>query len=149
GRMLRELAEALEVLAAERPVVLLLEDMQWSDRSTIDLVAMLGARRESARVLVIATSRPAELVKGAGLAKVSTQLNVHKQAITLRLEAWSQSALADYFRGRFADHRFPETLVGTVHAMTAGNPLFSIAVVDDLESRRMVRLVESRWELAT
>jgi predicted ATPase/DNA-binding winged helix-turn-helix (wHTH) protein len=149
ARMVREIAEAFEVLAAERPVVLLLEDMQWSDRSTIDLVAMLGARRESARVLVIATSRSAELVKGADLAKVIAQLNARKQAITLQLEAWSASALGKYLTWRFADHRFPEALMSTVHAMTAGNPLFSIAVVDDLESRQMVRLVESRWELAT
>ena len=70
ARMLRELAEAFDVIASERPVVLVLEDMQWSDRSTTDLVAMLGARREPARLLVIATCRPAELTKGDGLAKV-------------------------------------------------------------------------------
>ena len=36
GRMLRELAEAIEVMTAERPVVLRLEDLHWSDVSTLD-----------------------------------------------------------------------------------------------------------------
>jgi DNA-binding winged helix-turn-helix (wHTH) protein len=48
-RMLREMAEALERLAEETPVVLLLEDLHWSDPSTLDLVALLARRREPAR----------------------------------------------------------------------------------------------------
>jgi DNA-binding winged helix-turn-helix (wHTH) protein len=149
ARMLRELAEALDVLAAERPLVLMLEDMQWSDRATIDLLAMLGARRDRARIVVIATCRPAELAKGEGLAKVITELSAHKQASTLQLESWSQAATSDYLTRRFPDHRFPEELSTTVHGMTGGNPLFFIAVIDDLESRRMIRLVEGRWQLTT
>ena len=42
-RMLRELAEALEVITAERPLVLWLEDLHWSDVSTLDLLAFVGA----------------------------------------------------------------------------------------------------------
>jgi predicted ATPase len=37
ARMRRELAQALEVLTADAPLVLVLEDLQWSDRSTVDL----------------------------------------------------------------------------------------------------------------
>jgi hypothetical protein len=35
-RMLRELAEAVEVMTVERPVVLWLEDLHWGDYSTLD-----------------------------------------------------------------------------------------------------------------
>jgi DNA-binding winged helix-turn-helix (wHTH) protein/tetratricopeptide (TPR) repeat protein len=147
ARMLRELAEAFDVIASERPVVLVLEDMQWSDRSTTDLIAMLGARREPARLLVIATCRPAELTKGDGLAKVIAELRAHKQALTLQLETWSEAALAEYLRQRFRDSRFPEALPDTIHRMTGGNPLFTIAVIDDLESRGMMRAVGGGWQL--
>jgi predicted ATPase len=125
-----------------------LEDMQWSDRSTTDLVAMLGARREQARVLVIATGRPAELTKGDGLAKVIAELRAHKQALTLQLEPLPLADLAEYLAQRFPDSRFPEALAGTVHRMTGGNPLFAIAVIDDLEGRCMIRpVVGVGWEL--
>ena len=147
GRMLRELAEAFEVLAAERPLVLVLEDMQWSDRSTTDLVAMLGTRREPARVLLIVTCRQAELTKGDGLAKVMAELRAHKQALTLHLETLAEAAVADYLAQRFSNPRFPEELAGTIHGMTGGNPLFIVAVVDDLESRGMIRYVDGAWHL--
>ena len=38
-RMLRELAEALEAVTAEYPVLLVLEDLHWSDASTVDWLA--------------------------------------------------------------------------------------------------------------
>ena len=146
-RMLRELAEAFDVLAAERPLVLVLEDMQWSDRSTTALVAMLGARREPARVLVIASCRQAELTKGDGLAKVIVELGARKQALTLHLETLSETAVTEYLAQRFSNPRFPEALAGTIHGMTSGNPLFTVAVVDDLESRGMIRQVDGAWQL--
>jgi predicted ATPase len=37
--MLREMADALEVLTADRPLVLVLADLHWSDQATLDLIA--------------------------------------------------------------------------------------------------------------
>src|SRR5262249_29568018 len=53
ARMLRELAEALEVLTADRLLVLVLEDLQWSDRSTVEGLAYLAQRPAPARLLVL------------------------------------------------------------------------------------------------
>jgi DNA-binding winged helix-turn-helix (wHTH) protein/tetratricopeptide (TPR) repeat protein len=147
ARMLRELAEAFDVLAAQWPFVLVLEDLQWSDRSTLDLIATLGARREPARIVVAATCRPTELTKGEGLAKIIAELTAHKQAIALNLDTWSEAGVAEYLAQRFSNSRFPAELAGTIHRMTGGNPLFTIAVVDDLESRQMIRPVDGRWQV--
>jgi DNA-binding winged helix-turn-helix (wHTH) protein/tetratricopeptide (TPR) repeat protein len=148
ARMLRELAEAFDVLAAELPFVLVLEDLQWSDRSTLDLIATLGARREPARILIAATCRPTELTKGEGLAKIIAELTAHKLAVALNLGTWSEAGVAEYLGRRFSDATFPDDLASTIHRMTGGNPLFTISLVDDLESRQMVRQVDDRWELA-
>src|SRR5262249_34594035 len=61
-RMLREMAEALEVFTAETPLVLILEDLHWSDTATLDLLASLARRREAARLLLIGTYRPVEVI---------------------------------------------------------------------------------------
>jgi DNA-binding winged helix-turn-helix (wHTH) protein/tetratricopeptide (TPR) repeat protein len=147
-RMLRELAEVLDVIAAERPLVLVLEDVQWADASTTDLLAMLGARREPARILVVATCRPAEITRADGMARVIAELRAHKQATVLSLETWSKATMSDYLAQRFAAARFPEDLAPCIHRMTDGNPLFAVAIVDDLESRDMIRRSASGWELA-
>src|SRR5262249_2272272 len=61
-RMLRELAEALEHLTAEQPLVLVLEDLHWSDYATLDFLAFVARRCEPARLLVIGTYRPVEVI---------------------------------------------------------------------------------------
>ena len=55
ARMLRELAEALEVLTAERALVLLLADLQWSDRSTVLAEAYGQAGPPEAGLTILAT----------------------------------------------------------------------------------------------
>jgi predicted ATPase len=53
ARMLRELAEALEVLTAARPLVLVLEDLHWSDRATLEWLAYVVRRHDPARLLIL------------------------------------------------------------------------------------------------
>ncbi len=43
-RMLRELAEAVEVLTVSRPLLLVLEDLHWGDYATLDLLTYLARR---------------------------------------------------------------------------------------------------------
>ncbi|HET8826231.1 MAG TPA: AAA family ATPase, partial [Terriglobales bacterium] len=57
-RMLREVAEAIETLSSETPLLLILEDLHWSDFSTLDLVSYLARRGDPARLMVIGTYRP-------------------------------------------------------------------------------------------
>jgi predicted ATPase len=47
--MLRELADALDVLSAEAPLVLVLEDLQWRDHASVEALAV--ARAQQARAL--------------------------------------------------------------------------------------------------
>src|SRR6516162_4261090 len=44
-RMVREVCEALDVITAEEPLVLIFEDLHWADLSTLDLLAALARRR--------------------------------------------------------------------------------------------------------
>ena len=55
GASSAKVAEALDVLAAEMPLVLVLEDLHWSDTSTVEVLAYLAQRREPVRLLVLGT----------------------------------------------------------------------------------------------
>ena len=71
ARMLRELAETLEVLTAETPLVLVLEDLHWSDHATVEALKGLQRPEEIAarRGLPLEDVAPAALLRaraGAG-----------------------------------------------------------------------------------
>src|SRR5262249_40641393 len=61
-RMVRGRAEARGAFTAEHPVLIVLEDLHWSDVSTVAALALLARRQEAARLLVLGTYRPVELV---------------------------------------------------------------------------------------
>ena len=146
ARMLRELADALEILSAEVPLVLALDDLQWSDNSTTELLAMLGRRREPARLLIVGTCRLTELARTDALRKVVGELSAHRHAATLALGLLATEAVAEYMSVRWPQHGFP-SLAHTIHEATSGNPLFMVALLDDLESRQMIRAVDDAWQL--
>src|SRR5581483_3154131 len=59
-RMHREMLEALDAVASDRTLVLVLEDLHWCDPSTVDLLDALARRRGPARLLVVGTYRRSE-----------------------------------------------------------------------------------------
>jgi DNA-binding winged helix-turn-helix (wHTH) protein len=59
-RLMRELTDGLEVLSTQAPLLLLFEDLHWSDNATLDWLAFLARRRQAARLLVIGTYRRVE-----------------------------------------------------------------------------------------
>src|SRR5262249_44708522 len=129
-RMLREMLEAVEVLTAERPLVLVLEDLHWSDVSTLDLLAAAARRQERARLLVIGTYRPAEMLdKGNPLREVVHELRAHDLCAELALELLSDVYVAEYLRVRFPSNALPAQLAQALHQRTEGNPLFLVNVV--------------------
>lgn len=147
-RMLREMAEALESLSLERPVVLVLEDLHWSDGSTLDLLAMLARRRENARVLVVATCRHVDaLASGHPLKSVKHELALHGLCTEMELGVLDDTAVTRYLDARFAGHRFPVELASAIHARTEGNPLFLMHVVDALVANGKIRGGSGAWSL--
>ena len=79
-RMWREMVLALEALAAEAPVVLVLEDLHWSDFSTLELIAALARRSEPARLMVVGTYRPMEMLAHEHpLRAITQELELHHQ----------------------------------------------------------------------
>jgi DNA-binding winged helix-turn-helix (wHTH) protein len=61
-RMVREICEALESLTAQDPLVLVLEDLHWVDPSTLDFISALARRRGPAKILLLGTYRPADVI---------------------------------------------------------------------------------------
>jgi len=61
-RMLREIADALETITAESPLLLVFEDLHWADSSTVDLISVLARRRPPARLMLVGTYRLVDLI---------------------------------------------------------------------------------------
>ncbi|HEX6974911.1 MAG TPA: AAA family ATPase, partial [Vicinamibacterales bacterium] len=147
-RMLREMGAALDALTAHAPLVLVLEDLHWSDYSTLDLISYVARRRRAAHLMLVGTYRPAELiVSGHPLKSVKQELRAKQQCDELQLESLTGGLIARHLAERFPGHQFPAALGVLIHERTEGNPLFMVNSIDHLVAEGLIGSDEHGWRL--
>jgi predicted ATPase/DNA-binding winged helix-turn-helix (wHTH) protein len=147
-RMLREMGEAFEVLTAQRPLVLVLEDLHWCDLATLDLLSWLAQRPEAARLLVIGTYRPVDpLAPEHPLREVIQELRVRGFCVGLAVSSLTEADVQSYLQARFPGVVLPDRLPGIVRARTGGNPLFIRTLSEAWITRGLVSRENEGWQL--
>jgi DNA-binding winged helix-turn-helix (wHTH) protein/predicted ATPase len=147
-RMLREMAEAVEAITAESPLIVVVEDLHWSDYSTLDLISYLARRRDPARLMVIGTYRPVDVILGEHPLKgVKRELQAHGLCQELPLSYLTEEAVAQFLAVRFPGHRFPRRLARLMHRRSEGNPLFMVHLADYLADERIIVQSADGWQL--
>jgi DNA-binding winged helix-turn-helix (wHTH) protein len=145
-RMLREMADTLEALSADRPLVLVLEDLHWSDHATLDLINWLGRRRELTQFFLLGTYRPIDvIVRAHPLRAVTGELALHGLAEEIPLELLGEADIARYLALRLPGSEVSEGLVRVIYERTDGNPLFVVTVVDALVQQGWLVETGARW----
>jgi len=155
-RMLREMTQALEAITSDLPLVLFLEDLHWSDVSTLELISAVARRTEPARLLIIGTFRPIEmLLREHPLRTVKEELELHRHCEELRLKLLTEKSISEYLRARFSRGNAEQwnQLARAIHQRTEGNPLFVVNLVDylvrrgELDSDGLATRIESARDL--
>lgn len=150
ARMLREMADALEVVTSERPLVLVVEDLQWSDHSTVDMIACLARRRAPSRLMLIATLRPADvIVHDHPLRLMKQELQANGQCEDVTLELLSVDDVAGYLVARFGIEPSGDirSIAARIFARTEGNALFMVNVANDLVVKGLLVQRDGRWRV--
>ncbi|MCA9863321.1 MAG: AAA family ATPase, partial [Thermomicrobiales bacterium] len=146
-RMLREITEAIETICRSRPLVLVLEDMQWSDPATADVVSMLARRTEQTRLLLVCTVRPSALHDTHALRRVRDDLRIRGQCVEIVASQLGQDAIEQYLAQRLGRALATE-LAPLLQRRTGGNPLFLRTMLDAWVSDGRIRESTSGWQLA-
>jgi hypothetical protein len=123
--MLATACRALAGAGAERGLLVVLEDLQWADRTSLLLLRHLAGDMARSRLLVVATFREAADAPLAGL--VPALLRVGARLI--RLTGLSRQDIAQWLR-RAETGGDVDTLAGRLRAGTGGNPLFVRMLVE-------------------
>jgi tRNA A-37 threonylcarbamoyl transferase component Bud32/tetratricopeptide (TPR) repeat protein len=147
-RMLREMGDGLGALATERPVVLLLEDLHWSDPSSVDLLRYLSHRIREQHLLVVGTFRPGDVeLSKHPLKNCKREMQAHQRCEELALGPLEQEHIARYLDARFAPNSFSAELAALIERKTEGHPLFATSLVQFLAERGGITRAEERWTL--
>jgi predicted ATPase/DNA-binding winged helix-turn-helix (wHTH) protein len=147
-RMLREICEALETITAEYPLLLVFEDLQWVDHSTMDFISALARRPGPARLMLIATCRPLDLQpRNHPLNALKQDLLVHRLCHEFALAPLTEAEVGQYLALRSSGASVPQGLSALLHQHSEGNPLFMVAALDHMTKRAVISWENGSWQL--
>ncbi|MFZ0060733.1 MAG: protein kinase [Pyrinomonadaceae bacterium] len=148
-RMMREMGDALGLLAATSPVVLLLEDLHWADPSSVDLLRHLCQRISNQRLLITGTFRPEDIERtNHSLKGLKAEMQAHKLCEEIPLDSFTEAHIQDYLDDLFAPHGFPPEFAAHIHDKTEGHPLFAMNLLQYLQERGDIAKANEQWVLS-
>ena len=123
-RLFEALLELLDCLSETQPVLLILEDMHWADRSTRTFVSFLARSLRQERLMVLLTYRTDELHRRHPLRPLLSELERLERARRIDLRPFDRSELTEALADILGDAPSPQ-LVQRLFARSEGNPLYS------------------------
>ncbi|MGA2210814.1 MAG: BTAD domain-containing putative transcriptional regulator [Acidimicrobiales bacterium] len=130
-RMFQLVSDLLERAAADAPVLLVLDDLQWVDRSTLALLGHFLRSAPAVCVLILATLRTTELPAADAVLSIVDELAADDRAGRREVRGLG-AAEVDSLIASIVRPRAPENLAGLIQARTGGNPFFVTALLREL-----------------
>ncbi len=153
ARSTSDLCAALEELAAEKPLLLVLEDIHWADEPTLEAISALARRRTPAQLMILVSFSPHHMPPDHPLRPLRQDLRMRRLCEEIALEPLRRQHVAALLRKRLGQEELPQGLDAFLHEHSEGNPRFLVAILDHLIAERfLVRTGlngEARWEQRT
>jgi oligopeptide transport system substrate-binding protein len=148
NQLFDQVTRVLQALARRQPLLLLLDDLQWADATSINLLFHLGRRLRGSRILIVGAYRPSEVALGQpapeserrqqhALQPIINEFRRHLGDIQLdlgRFEPVEGRQLVDALLDREAN-RLPESFRVALFWQTRGHPLFTIELIREMQAR--------------
>jgi DNA-binding SARP family transcriptional activator/predicted ATPase len=156
--LFEQVSLVLAALARQTPLLLVLDDLQWADNGSIDLLFHLGRRLAGRRILIVGAYRPEEIAAGrAGPWTASGQTERHPLEPVLH-EFQREYGDITVAVGEHEDRGFVEALVDSepnrlgvefrdmLFRRTRGHALFTVELLRGLEERGdLIQDDDGRW----
>ncbi len=148
-RLIRESGDFMEAATRLYPLVILLEDLQWADAVSVDLLSHLGRRAGRQRILILGTCRPSEVEDTNPLLhRAMVYLRTAGLGHELELGPLDAADVQQWLERRFPGNDFAAGLAPPLHARADGLPLFVRGLVELLAGRRDIERRADGFRLA-
>ncbi|MBI2865437.1 MAG: AAA family ATPase, partial [Chloroflexi bacterium] len=145
-RLFEAMARFVERIAQETPVAIFIDDLQWADVATIDMLHYLGRGLGDQRVLLLASQPNDVFDSSPGLRAMRRSLERAKLGEEIVVPPLGQDAVEGLARS-VLEGNAPENLLALLDTWAGGIPLFVEALLGALiDSANLVRR-NGRWVL--
>ncbi|HKY84589.1 MAG TPA: ABC transporter substrate-binding protein [Anaerolineales bacterium] len=146
-RLFESMAVFLAVLSQAAPVLLVIEDAQWSDSGTLYMMRYLAQQTRERRILFVWTFREVEPADSPALLEVLHDFHRDHLATELLLVRLDRTRTEAMLQALFGGRVAPE-FADEVFRVTEGNPFFIEEVCKGMAESGRLTQVEGRWHVS-
>jgi tetratricopeptide (TPR) repeat protein/transcriptional regulator with XRE-family HTH domain len=144
--LFRSVTGFVKAVAEIRPLALLLDDLHWADKASLQLFVHLARHTHTARILLLATYRDTEVGRKHPLTRALLDLGREGLAQQTALERLRAEGTAALIATTLGEAEVSGDLAALVHRRTDGNPFFVKQVLQGLMERGDLYQEDGRWE---
>ena len=145
-RTFDEVATTILTLTRERPLLLMLDDLQWADDDSIQLIRYLVRTMGSAPVFILISLRPYSDSATGGASKLIADLDRMRVTEVLRLQRLTQresGELLENLLGAPAD----DSTIESLHSRSEGVPFFLEELARAYREAEALQLIDGTWTM--
>jgi predicted ATPase len=147
-RLFEGVAQLVLALAAERPVVISIDDLQWCDGDSCNLLRFLSRRAEQAPILWVGTVTLGELERDAPAARLCRVLRAQPHASVVSLGPLTEEQIWRMIRemGHVSTPTGARRFANRIFSVTAGNPFYVIELLKTMFAQGLLAVDEATGE---
>ena len=133
-------------ICSESPLLLLFDDMQWADQSSLDLLEYLVRSASNLRVLTTCCYRSEDFQPDSQLYRSLMKLNRQRLLETIQVKNLNKEETVELIKRTFGEQTITPEFADLIYGRTGGNPFFVEEVLRSLVEDGTVFRTEKGWD---
>jgi tetratricopeptide (TPR) repeat protein len=146
-RLFEAVSQFVTNISREAPLLVVLDDLQWTDQSSLLLMHYLARGVYRAPMLILGAYRDTDIDERHVLSSVLTELNRERLLKSVPLKRMSPGDISEMIKRILEQDEVPAEFCGLVYDRTRGNPFFVEEVIKSLREEEVIFRKENQWKI--
>ena len=147
NRLFEAVSQFITNISREAPLLVILDDLQWTDPSSLLLLHYLARGVQKTPLLLLGAYRSTEIDAEHPLSPVLAELNRERLPQIVSLKRMSLNDISEMIRQILEQDDIPEDFCELVYGKTRGNPFFAEEVIKSLKEEDVIYREGNRWKI--
>jgi predicted ATPase len=146
NRLFEAVSQFITNISGETPLVVILDDLQWTDPSSLLLLHYLARGVQKTSLLLLGAYRDGDIDTKHPLTPILAELNRERMLQSIQLKRMSPNDVSEMIKNILEQEDVPEDFCKLVYDKTKGNPFFTEEVVKSLKEEEAIYRKEGKWK---
>ena len=146
-RLFEAVSQFVTNISRETPLLVILDDLQWTDESSLLLMHYLARGVNNQSLLLLGAFRDTDIDDRHPLSAVLTELNRERLLQSVQLKRMSFDDVEELIKQILEQDDVPTEFCKLVYEKTRGNPFFAEEVIKSLKEEEVIYREDSTWKI--